>query len=128
MKPVGFKKLNEATAMGLASTFFAFRFVNLLQKPFKEWDAFALGLIDEKGESLKRASTIEEKKALDLFANLVLKIKKILQKYIPESRMLNVLIGAYLLKKEEFSDLEKELIDSLTNEEIKILNQIFVDK
>ena len=70
---------------------------------------------------------MKEKKALDLFANLVLKIKKILQKYIPESRMLNVLIGAYLLKKEEFSDLEKELIDSLTNEEIKILNQIFVD-
>ena len=110
--------------MGAFGKLQAYRFGILLSRPFTEWDAFKLGLIDEKGERLKRPVTSQEKNALDVFENLVRKIKKLLIKYIPDTRFLQFLIAAYLLKNESKDDINNvmlEIIEGLKEKETEIL-------
>ena len=44
--------------------YMVYQFVKRLATPFKETKAFELGLIDEKGKRLKKASTRDEKNAM----------------------------------------------------------------
>ena len=48
--------------MGIASSagniYFVYQFLTKLVKPFKETDAFKLGIIDEKGKVLKKRSSL----------------------------------------------------------------------
>lgn len=99
----------------------AFRFATLLSKPFKDWDAFALGVIDEKGNLLKKPATSQEKKSMDAFENLIRKVKKILVKYIPDTRLFQFLVATYLLKTESRDEKFAEMIDALTEKERDML-------
>ncbi len=108
-----FKELLEGAITKAAAAVLAISFANSIRKPFSDWDAFKLGLIDEKGELKKKASTKEEKAAMDPLTNIVRKIKKILIKYVGDSKILGFLIAAYLLKKESYSALN---IDEEINE------------
>tara|TARA_B110000503_G_C7087029_1_gene387766 strand:+ start:736 stop:1329 length:594 start_codon:yes stop_codon:yes gene_type:complete len=61
--------------------FYAFRFLKLLVTPWDKTDAFELGILDEKGKVLKKASTLdtsEEKSAYTIFHRLVFNIKRLL--------------------------------------------------
>jgi len=113
--------------MSLASRagdlYYSFRFVKLLVTPFKETDAFKLGIIDEKGDRIKskKISTAEEKSAFTTFHRLAYNIKKLLEK-IPggQSRLASYAAALYLLKeKYELSDaavqriVEKSGLESL---------------
>jgi hypothetical protein len=104
--------------MGAFSKIKAYSFAILLSKPFSEWDAFKLGLINEKGDILKRPSSSAERDSLDSFENLIRKVKRLLMKYIPDNRFFTFLISAYLLKSESnyssyFTTNEIKLIDEL---------------
>ena len=113
--------------MGAFGKLQAYKFGILLSKPFPEWDAFKLGLIDNKGEILKRPITPDEKNSLDTFENLVRKIKKLLIKYIPDTRFLQFLIAAYLLKNESNCDTLSDICDELTDKEKEILYNTLSD-
>lgn len=114
-----FKILHEFNLTSTAITFLTYRFILLLKEKFIDWPAFKLGLIDKKGELLKKPKTKEEKAALDGLTNLVRKLKKILVKYIGDSKMLGILITAYLMKNEIYDPLglEIEINSELTEEE-----------
>ena len=78
--------------MSLASAagniYFVYQFLTKLVKPFKDTDAFKLGIIDEKGKVLKRRSTLktrEEKEASTVSDTLVFNLKKLLEK-VPGGR------------------------------------------
>ena len=73
--------------MSLASAagniYFVYQFLTKLVKPFKDTDAFKLGIIDEKGKVLKRRSTLktrEEKEAYTVSDTLVFNLKNLLEK------------------------------------------------
>ena len=74
--------------MGAAGTaldiFIAYKFIQLLVVPFDKTDAYKLGIIDEKGQILKKRKTLktsEEKKAYpSVFYTLVWKMKRVLEK------------------------------------------------
>lgn len=94
------KLLNEA---GVFDGLIAFRFVQLLTKPFESWPAFELGIIDEKGKSLKKAKSSEEKKAFGLFHRLVRNIKLLMAKMPGGSTKLASYAAALFLLKENYS-------------------------
>lgn len=68
--------------------FVTYRFIKLLVTPFKETDAYKLGIIDENGLRMKEPGTnkattlrtIDEKNAYTILHKLVFNIKKIFQK------------------------------------------------
>ena len=113
--------------MGAFGKLQAYKFAVLLSKPFTEWDAFKLGIINEKGEILKRPVTSEERNSLDTFENLVRKIKKLLVKYIPDTRFLQFLIAAYLLKNESEYDIFTKITEELSIKEQDMLHGILND-
>lgn len=86
--------------MGAISKLQAYSFAILLSKDFKKWEAYKLGIINDKGEILRKPKTKEEKNSLDSFENLVRKLKIILLKFVPSAKYLSFIIAAYLLKEE----------------------------
>ena len=55
---------------------YALRFIRLIQKDFKEWKAFETGVIDEKGNVIKRPQTDEEKNSYTPFHGAVRALKR----------------------------------------------------
>lgn len=106
--------------MGAFSKIMAFTFATLLAKPFKSWKAFKMGLIDEKGNKIKEPKTPNEKDSLSGIKDFVRKVKRLLIKVVPDSRLLGFLITLFLLKKEsvEISEARQILDDNLTKKEI----------
>ena len=96
-------------------TYFAYKIGILLSKPFTEWEAYKLGLIDEKGNVIKKPKTPEEKDALNPFYNLVRKIKYVIVKFVGDNPTVNFLIAFLLVKKESYSENEKNLMIALKN-------------
>jgi hypothetical protein len=120
-----FKDIHEATLTNAAMTFLLLRFALLIKNTYSKWDAFKLGLIDKNGEILKRASTTQEKNAFGKLEQFVLKIKKVLLKYIKSEKLLTILVYAYILKMESpniaILELEEHLSTVERNDLIKLI-------
>ena len=120
--------------------FVTYRFLKLLTTPFDQQDAFKLGIIDEKGNRIKKPNstrpavplaTSELKNSYTILHKLVFNIKKIFSK-VPGLR---TKVGTYaaalfLLKdtfKESVSDpdmFEKEFMKYLKENDIELDNEI----
>lgn len=115
------QQLNE----GIADLVVAYKFLKKLTTPFKDTEAFKLGIIDEDGKILKKANTLqtkEEKDAYGYFDRLVFNLKKLLEK-VPggKSRLASYAAALYLIKesanpKEHYSqeELAEGLMENLT--------------
>lgn len=118
--------------MSLASRagdlYYSFRFVKLLVTPFKETDAFKLGIIDEKGDRIKskKISSAEEKSAFTTFHRLAYNIKKLLEK-IPggQSRLASYAAALFLLKEKfDLSDASiQRIVESSQLETLDFLSE-----
>lgn len=108
--------------MGALSKFQAFLFATLLSKRFIKWDAYKLGLIDEKGKLLRKPSTSEEKKSLGTFENLVRKVKTVILRFVPDNKYLQFIIGAYLLKENDSKKIKEIIYNELNDNEKSQLN------
>jgi len=120
--------------------FVTYRFLKLLTTPFDQQDAFKLGIIDEKGNRIKKPNstrpavplaTSELKNSYTILHKLVFNIKKIFSK-VPGLR---TKVGTYaaalfLLKdtfKESVSDpdmFEKEFMKYLKEQGVELDNEI----
>ena len=94
--------------MGLVSRtadlYYTFKFLKLLVTPWKETDAYKLGIVDENGKVLRRAATLtsdRDKSAYTYFHRLVFNIKRLLEK-VPfgKSRIASYAAALYLIKEE----------------------------
>ena len=86
-----------------ADLYYTYRFLKLLVTRWEDTDAFKLGIVDNDGNILKRASqlvTSEEKSAYTTFHRLVFNIKRLLQK-LPagRTRIASYLAALYLIKE-----------------------------
>jgi hypothetical protein len=97
--------------LGAFGKLMAITFATLLAKPFSTWRAFEKGLIDEKGNIIRKPENQPERDTLSGIKDFVRKMKRLLIKVIPDSRLLGVLIAAFLLKRES---------EGLTNEEQQV--------
>lgn len=102
--------------------FLVYQFIKRLATPFKEWDAYELGIIDEKGNQLKKrkefTKTVEHN-AYGIFDILVTKLKRLLEK-VPggKTRLGSYAAALYLIKEhkniENIEDLsEQQMHDKL---------------
>ena len=88
----------------IVDTFIIYKFLKLLITPFNKTDAFKLGIIDKKGNYLKKEKDLvssEEKRASNIFTRLVWNIKKLLNKVPLGKTTLGSLAAALVLLKEE---------------------------
>lgn len=98
-----------------ADLYYTYKFIRLLVTPWKDTDAYKLGIIDDKGKILIRPSqftTTEQKDAYTFFNRLVFNIKRLLEK-VPggSSKIASYAAALYLLKEElGLSDKNIEMI------------------
>jgi hypothetical protein len=109
-------------------TWIALRFANLLRLDFREWDAFKLKLIDDRGNILRQPKNRKEETALGLFERLIIRIKKAIYKYGGKNYPLASLIGLYLLQKESYTreehNLKSMILEELSEDEIFLFEDI----
>lgn len=101
----------------IVDLYLVYSFIRRLATPFNEWDAYKLGIIDERGNILKKRktlATIKERDAFQLFDLLVLKIKRLIEK-VPggKSRLASYAAALYLIKEDWQSMSEQQLEQSL---------------
>ena len=108
----------------IVDLFLVFQFIKRLSTPFKEWDAYKLGIIDEKGTQLikrKDFTTRDQKNAFGIFDIMIMKLKRLLEK-IPggKTRIGSYAAALYLIKEQQ--SIEKggfELVESFTEETLE---------
>lgn len=109
----------------IVDLFLVYNMVKRLATPFNEWEAYKLGIIDERGnllKSRKNLRTIKERDAFGLYDLMILKLKRLVEK-IPggKTRLGSYAAALYLVKEgklytEETSDkiLEEEFMKYYT--------------
>jgi len=101
--------------------FLVYQFIRRLATPFDEWEAYDLGIIDERGNILinkrERSRSKQMRNAFGKFDLLVLKLKKLLEK-VPggKSRIASYAAALWLIKEWKYftdeSMLTEEIIES----------------
>lgn len=101
-----------------------YRIIKDISTPFKETEAFKLGLIDEKGKRLKKAKTTEEKNAMSYYNRFVFNIKRVMQRVGLEGQIATY-AGALLLLKEakNGNELTEEQIKQGLDEQLQFLDE-----
>ena len=85
--------------------FVTYRFLKLLVTPWKKQEAYKLGIIDDKGKSIKKArdlATEEERVAYTLLHRLVFNCKRIMQKIPLVRTKLGTYATALFLLREHY--------------------------
>lgn len=93
--------------------FLVYSFIKRLAIPFNKWEAFSRGIIDDKGNILKKRRdlvTIKDQQAFGTFDLMVLKIKKLLEKVPGGNTRLGSYAAALWLVRENI-DIEKGIED-----------------
>ena len=105
----------------VVNAFTTYKFIKQIITPFKQMDAYRLGIIDGKGNFLRKyvdLKTSEEKKAGSMFNRLIINLKKIIAK-VPDPKLkaqLKTLPTAILLIREEIEKVGgdgEEFLNSL---------------
>lgn len=103
----------------------AFKVLYLLVTPFVETKAYKLGIIDDKGNQLKKFSelkTPEEREAFSMLHRLVYRLKALLAKLPGGDSKLKNLAAAYFLVR-EYEEFEDEISDQELYEKLEFLSE-----
>lgn len=112
----------------LTGTLIAYQFIKRLVKPFDEWEAYKLGIIDADGKTLKEPETIQEKKAFDKVDVLIRNIKVLIEKIPFGKSKLGSLAAALWLLKEHHGVESDTDFDAEIAKNINILSNINIDE
>jgi hypothetical protein len=100
--------------------FLVYQFIRKLVKPFKDWDAHELGIIDDQGKVLKRRkdlTTGDERKAFGLFDLMILNLKKLLAK-VPGGQTKLATYAAALWLIREFKESDEDVLTEQATDDI----------
>jgi hypothetical protein len=100
-----------STAMDL---YFVYKFAKFIAMEWTDWPAYHLGIIDEKGNVIKKKRQgLEERGNYTLFHRLLRKLKQLLEKVPGMKGKLGKAVAAYFLFKEgmEKHGADGELLD-----------------
>lgn len=112
----------------------AFRILYMLVTPFRDTQAYKLGIIDEKGNNLKKVGTLtsNEKDAYTYLHRLVFNLKKLINR-IPggENRIKSVIAAFWLIKEAQSSRINpakleenyKQLLEKIKLEDITLVEE-----
>lgn len=105
-----------------ADLVYTLRFLRLLTTPWEETNAFKLGLIDDKGDKIKKPYTEKEKSAYNTFHRLVFNIKKLINKVPGGKSKIASYASALFLIKEKLNLSDKSLEKILREGEVELLD------
>ena len=116
----------------IVDLFLVYQFIRRLATPFNEWDAYKLGIIDERGNVLRKRKTLnlaKERKAFGVFDVLVLNIKKLIEKVpLGKTRTASYVAALYLMREwNHFSD-SSLLTEDITDEQLDESIQLFYSR
>jgi len=99
-----------------------YSFIRRLITPFTEWEAYKLGIIDERGNVLKKRKELrrqEEVRAFGVFDILVLNLKKLLEK-LPagQTRLASYAAALWLIKEHKAFTPDSMLTEDLSDEQL----------
>jgi hypothetical protein len=100
-----------STAMDL---YFVYKFAKFIAMEWTDWPAYQLGIIDEKGNVIKKnRKGVEERGNYTLFHRLLRKLKQLLERVPGMKGKLGKAVAAYFLFKEgmEKHGADGELLD-----------------
>ena len=108
----------------LVNAFVIYKFIKLLVTPFNKTDAFKLGIIDAKGNYLKKQKdleTREEKLASNIFTRLVFNLKKLLAKVPGGSSQIATFAAGLALIREEVEKIgaDGDLVEEAFHDYVK---------
>lgn len=72
--------------MSIVDNLIAARILALINMPFTRWRAYELGLIDDEGNTLKRATTSSERGAWSYLHRIIRKVKRLMDR-VPGARI-----------------------------------------
>ena len=104
----------------------AFRILQKLVRPFKDTDAYRLGIIDDKGKNLIKTNmftTSAQRDAYTYLDRLAFNVKKIINR-LPggESKMKNLVAALFLVK--EYYESKDRTTSLMEDRYIKLLEKI----
>ena len=108
----------------IVDLFLVYQFIRRLSTPFKEWDAYKLGIIDETGKQLikrKDFTKRNQKDAFGIFDIMITKLKRLLEK-VPGGKTRIGSYAAALYSIKEQSEIEKQdihLIEDLSESSLE---------
>ena len=103
----------------LVDLFMVYQFIKRLATPFSEWQAYKLGIIDERGNILKKRkdlNLVKERDAFGLFDVMILKLKRLIEK-LPagKTRLASYAAALYLIR--EGNNYTEETPDEVLEEQ-----------
>lgn len=103
--------------------FLIYQFIRRLVTPFEEWEAFKLGIIDERGNVLRKRRELrlkQERDAFGVFDLLVLNLKKLLEK-LPagQTKLASYAAALWLIREWKAFTLDSMLTEEVTESEIQ---------
>ena len=103
--------------------FMIYQFIRRLVTPFSEWDAYKLGIIDERGKVLRKRRQLrrrEERDAFGVFDVLVLNLKKLLER-LPagQTRIASYAAALWLIREHKAFTPESMLTEDMSDEQIQ---------
>lgn len=113
--------------------FMVYHFLKRLATPFDKWEAYKLGIIDERGNILRKRKElrkIKERKAFGVFDVMILNMKKLIEK-VPggKSRIASYAAALYLIREwNHMTDSESLLTEEITDEQINESLFVFHDR
>jgi hypothetical protein len=118
---------------GMVDLWLVYSFIRRLATPFTEWEAFKLGIIDERGNVLRKRRDLrleKERRAFGVFDVMVLNLKKVLEK-VPggQSRLASYAAALFLIREwNHFTD-KSMLTEAVTDHQIEAsATTFFADK
>lgn len=113
--------------------YMVYSFLKRLATPFNKWEAYDLGIIDERGNILRKRKELrknKERKAFSVFDVMVLNMKKLIEK-VPggKSRIASYAAALYLIREwNHMTDSESMLTEDITDEQIHESLFVFHDR
>jgi len=99
--------------MNISNTIIAYKVIKDLGKKWVEFDAYKLGLIDDKGNRLKSPSSSEEREAYGSYYKVIFNMKRILQRFVGKNPTVQQLTSLFLLSENYSPEQVKMIIESL---------------
>lgn len=117
--------------MAVVDLYLVYEFIKRLATPFKEWEAYERGIIDEKGNILKdpkeRRRNIKDRQAFGKFDLLVLKLKKLLEKIPGGQTRLGSYAAALWLVKEHVEKGNETLTEESLQEYMTLAEDLDIN-
>ena len=115
----------------MVDLFMIYQFIRRLVTPFSEWEAYKLGIIDERGNILKKRRELrrqEERRAFGVFDVLVLNLKKLLER-LPagQTRIASYAAALWLIREHKAFTPDSLLTESLSDSYIEAAASSFIN-